>query len=97
MRRERERSHLFAVFMQSSILWRRGGHRGTMAKIFTVGPNVYCWTECVCVCNFPIWCQCLTELKHAVVWNCNSPHGENDLCLNLDLHHLRASCWFVQI
>lgn len=32
----------------------------------------------------------LTEVKHAVVWDCNFPRGENDLCLNLHLHHLRG-------
>lgn len=46
--------------------------------------------------SFPVWCQCLSEVEHAVVWNCNFPRrGKNDLCLNLlFLQHLTASCCF---
>lgn len=54
---------------------------------------------CVCVSkhnSFPVWCQCLSEVEHAVVWNWNFPRrGKNDLCLNLlFLQHLTASCCF---
>lgn len=56
-------------------------------------------SACVCVSkhnSFPVWCQCLSEVEHAVVWNCNFPRrGKNDLCLNLlFLQHLTASCCF---
>lgn len=50
-------------------------------------------SACVCVSkhnSFPVWCQCLSEVEHAVVWNCNFPRrGKNDLCLNL----LFCSIW----
>lgn len=54
-------------------------------------------SACVCVSkhnSFPVWCQCLSEVEHAVVWNFPR-RGKNDLCLNLlFLQHLTASCCF---